>query len=80
MEKQLGMIKSQHINKRGGKELKNVIYELISRIRKEQIIPHNWKYGIMRSIDKNGDVVMRDNYSPVTLLCRHIKFWQIFYM
>jgi hypothetical protein len=36
MEKQL----ASHINKRVGKELKKVIYKLISKVWEEEIIPH----------------------------------------
>jgi Reverse transcriptase (RNA-dependent DNA polymerase). len=51
----------------GGKELK-VIDELILKILEEQIIPHEWKYGIICPICKKEDV-MCDNYKAVTLLC-----------
>ena len=34
--------------KGGGKELKKVIYELILKILEEEIIPHEWKCGIIR--------------------------------
>jgi hypothetical protein len=30
--------------KQGGKEIKKVIYELISKMWEEEIIPHEWKY------------------------------------
>jgi len=68
MEKQL----ASHINKRVGKELKKVIYKLISKVWEEEIIPQEWKYGIKCSICKKGDVMMCDNYRAVTLL-RKVK-------
>jgi len=46
--------------KGGGKELKKIIYELISKILEEEIIPHEWKCGIC-PIDKKGDVMIYDN-------------------
>jgi hypothetical protein len=42
--------------KEGGKELKNVIYELVSKIWEEEITPHEWKCGIMCPIHKDKDV------------------------
>ena len=55
--------------KEGGK----VIYELISKTWKEEIIPHEWKYGILCPIHKQGNVMMCDNYRAVTLLCTTYK-------
>jgi hypothetical protein len=53
----------------GGRELKKVIYELILKIWEEEIIPHEWKYGIICPIHKKGDTTICDNYRVVTLLC-----------
>ena len=41
--------------KKGGKELKKVIYELILKIWEEEIIPQEWKYCISCSIHEEGD-------------------------
>jgi hypothetical protein len=41
--------------KKGGKELKKVIYELILHIWDEEIIPKEWKYGILFPVYKKGD-------------------------
>jgi hypothetical protein len=41
--------------KKGGKELKKVIYELILQIWEEQIIPQEWKYGVTFPVHKKGD-------------------------
>jgi hypothetical protein len=38
--------------KGGGKELKKVNYELISKILEEEIIPHERKYCIICPVDK----------------------------
>jgi hypothetical protein len=59
--------------KERGKNLKKVIYELMLKIWEEEIIPHEWKYGIMCPNDMKGDVVMWDNYRAVTLLCTAYK-------
>jgi len=55
--------------KEGGK----VIYVLISKTWEEEIIPHEWKYGIVCPIHKQGNVMMCDNYRAVTLLCTTYK-------
>jgi hypothetical protein len=47
--------------KERGKNLKKIIYEIMLKIREEEIIPHEWKYGIICPINKKGDVVMCDN-------------------
>jgi len=51
-----------------GKELKNIIYELISNVWEEEAVPHEWKYGIICPTHKKGDVIMCDYYRTVTLL------------
>jgi hypothetical protein len=68
--------------KQGGKELKKVTYELLPKVWEEEIITHEWKYGIIRPIQQTGDVLMSDNNRAVTLLCKlqHIEFWQIQYI
>jgi len=48
--------------------LKKVIYELTSKIWEEEIIPHEWQYGIICSIQKRGDKMICDNNRAVTLL------------
>ena len=63
--------------KEGGKELK----EVILKIRKEEIIPQEWKCGIMCTIHKKGGVLMcviiiEQSHGYV----QHTKFWQIFYI
>jgi hypothetical protein len=35
----------------------------------EEIVPHDWKCGIIRLIQKKGDVMMCDTYRAATLLC-----------
>ena len=40
--------------KKGGKEFKKVIYELILQIWEEEI-PQEWKYGISFPVHKKGD-------------------------
>jgi hypothetical protein len=55
-------------NKQGGKSLKKVIYELIPKIWEEEIIPHEWKYGILCPVHQTEDVMMSDNDRTVTLL------------
>jgi len=47
-----------------GQELKKVI----SKIWEEETIPHEWKYGIICPIHKEGDEKKRDEYRVVTLL------------
>jgi hypothetical protein len=42
--------------KEGGKELKKVIYDFVSKILEEEIRPHEWKCGILCPIYKEGDV------------------------
>ena len=59
-----------------GQELEKVI----SKIWEEEIIPHEWKYGIICPVHKEGDEMVCDNYRVVTLLCTTYKVWQIFYM
>jgi hypothetical protein len=41
--------------KKGGKELKKVIYELILQIWEEEIVPQEWKCGISFPVHKKGD-------------------------
>jgi hypothetical protein len=38
--------------KESGKNPKKVIYELVLKMWEEDIIPHEWKYGIICPIDK----------------------------
>jgi hypothetical protein len=35
----------------------------------EEIVPHDWKYGIICLIQKKEDVMMCDTYRAATLLC-----------
>ena len=35
----------------------------------EEIVPHDWKCGIICLIEKKGDVMMCDTYRAATLLC-----------
>jgi acid phosphatase class B len=50
-------------------KLKKVIYELISKLWEEEIIPHEWKYGIICPIQKRGDeMICNNNNRAVTLL------------
>jgi hypothetical protein len=44
-----------------GKELKKLIYELISKLLEEEITPLEWKCVIICPIDKKGDVMIDDN-------------------
>jgi hypothetical protein len=46
MEKQLYDQIAAELIKEGGKELKKVIYELISKIWEVDIIPQKWNYGM----------------------------------
>ena len=39
----------------------------------EEIIPHESKYGIICPIHKEGNMMMCDNYTVVTLLCTTYK-------
>jgi len=55
--------------KEGGKELEKVIYEIISKVWAEEIIPH----GIICPIHRRGDMMMCDNYRGVTSLCKIYK-------
>jgi hypothetical protein len=41
--------------KKGGKDLKNVIYELILQIWEEEIISQDWKYSISFPVHRTGD-------------------------
>jgi hypothetical protein len=68
--------------KQGGKVLKNVIYEIISNIWEEDIIPHEWKCDIIYPVHEKGDVMTCDNCRTVTLLytVQQIKCWKIFYI
>jgi hypothetical protein len=59
--------------KEGGIELKKVIYELILKIWEEEIILHEWKYGIICPMHKKEDTMISDNYRVVTLLCMTYK-------
>jgi hypothetical protein len=52
--------------KEGGKELKKVTYELISKIWEEEIVSYEWKCGIIWQIHKEGGTMMCDNYRAVT--------------
>jgi hypothetical protein len=45
----------------GGKELKKVIYKLISKILEKEIIPYERKCGTICPIDKKADVMIYDN-------------------
>jgi len=55
--------------KEGGKELKKVIYELISKIWEVDVVPQEWNYGIF-PIHKGegGSMMMCEKYRAVTLL------------
>jgi hypothetical protein len=55
--------------KGGGKELEKAIYELISKIWAEEIIPH----GIICPIRRKEDMMMCDNYRAVTSMCKTYK-------
>ena len=55
--------------KEGGKEFEKVVYELVSKIWTEEIVPH----GIICSIHRRGDMMMCDNYRAVTSLCKTYK-------
>jgi hypothetical protein len=55
--------------KEDGQDLKEVIYEIILKIREKELIPQEWKYGMMCTIHKKGGVVMCDNYTALALLC-----------
>jgi ketopantoate reductase len=59
--------------KEGGKGLKKVIYELISKIWEEEIIPHEWKCDILYAVHEKGEGMMCDNCRTVTLLCKMYK-------
>jgi len=39
----------------GGKRIKKVIYEPISKIWEEEIVPQKWKFGMICPIDKKRD-------------------------
>jgi hypothetical protein len=47
--------------KEGGKEIKKLIYKLTLKIWEDEIIPQDWKYGIIHLIPKKGDVMRCDN-------------------
>jgi hypothetical protein len=49
--------------KKGGRELKKVIYDLILKMWEEE-----WKCGIICPIHRKGGMMMCDNYSAVILL------------
>jgi len=55
--------------KEGGKQLMEVIYELVSKIWEEEVTQREGKYGIMCPVLREWDVTMWDNYRAVTLLC-----------
>jgi hypothetical protein len=59
--------------KEGGTELKKVIYELILKIWAEEIILHEWKYGIICPNHEKGDTMICENYRAFTLLCTTYK-------
>jgi len=63
-----------------GKELEKVIYELISKVREEEVIPHEWKYGIICPIRKKWDVIMCDYYREITMLYTSYKIVANIYM
>jgi len=44
--------------KKGGKDLKKVIYEIILKIREQVTTAQEWKYGIICTIHKKGGVLM----------------------
>jgi hypothetical protein len=56
----------KHMLKQKMKELKKVIYEIISKIWEEEVTPHGWQYGIKCPILKKGDRIMCDSYRAVT--------------
>jgi hypothetical protein len=39
----------------------------------EEIIPQEWKYGLIFPMHKKGDMIMCDNYRAVTLPCATYK-------
>jgi hypothetical protein len=57
-----------------GKELKKVIYEFISKIWEKEVVPHEWKCGVICPIHKC------DYYRAVTLLCTTYKIVANIYM
>jgi hypothetical protein len=47
--------------------------------RKEEITPHEWKYGVICPIHKKGDDNVR-NYRAVTLLCKTNKILKNYFL
>jgi hypothetical protein len=64
--------------KEGAKEPMNVIYELISIIWEEDIILHEWKYGIIYPIRKKGTILIITEQAHGYV--QHITFRQISYI
>ena len=54
--------------KKGGRELRLAILKLIQRIWENEIIPQEWKVGMINPIYKKGDNMMCENYRAITLL------------
>ena len=39
------------------------------KVWEEEVIPHEWKCGVICPVHKEGDVMICGNYRAVTLLC-----------
>jgi hypothetical protein len=76
MEKQLDMTKSRpnYLKKEEKSSGRSFLNSFKKYGRKRS---HEWKYGIICPVHKKGDVMMCDNYTAVTPLCKHVKCWQI---
>jgi hypothetical protein len=61
-------IPAELINERG-QERKKSLYELISKIWEEKIIPHAWKNSIICPIHKKEKEMMCDNCRAVAFIC-----------
>jgi hypothetical protein len=59
--------------KTGGEEIKKVFHKLISRIWEEEVIPQEWKYGVINPVHKKEDTRSCENYRAMTLLCTAYK-------
>jgi sorting nexin-29 len=57
----------------GGEEIKMALHNLVSKIWEEEVIPQEWKYGVINPIHKKGDTVLCENYRAITLLCTAYK-------